>query len=256
MSGPRYSIIPARFFEDARLRCAHFRVMGYLGKHSHGSGWMKLSQTKAAADESVGLARGTINRAMGDLVEWGYVDKKTKTQTKRSICFYRILMDSTEEPGDDIPDVGGCDVEVTPEGCDAQVTTGCNVGGHRVVTSEVTTVVTHGVTIKEKEVPSLKFKNITFSRSEAARREDLISDLKSKGTARPAITLTPADCSWSAWLDHMKERGLSDEMAGAVEIVVSVRWPNGPNADLPVVKKRVGLTAKSRQLVGGDGDGA
>ena len=109
--------------------------------------------------------------------------------------------------------------------------------GHRGVTSEVTRGVTHGVTLKEKEVPSLKIKNIMFSRSEAARREDLISDLKVKGAAKPAITLTAGTGPWDAWMELLRNRDRHDliERAEAAEqIVVVSRWPHSESR-LPFV---------------------
>lgn len=222
MTGPRYSIIPSRFFEDDRLKPSHFKVMGYLGKHSDRSGWMKLSQTKAAATDNIGIARETVCRAIADLVEWGYVEKRSKKETKRSICFYRILMDAREEPTDDVPDVVG--------GCDPAVTTGCDVVGHRVVTPEITRVVTHEVTINND--PSSKIK-IQRSSARSAPSEVSKSGFGSEvPLAAPPLTvivITPSEAAWPAWIEFFRSSDQADLAFDANQskrIRASARWPS------------------------------
>ena len=219
--GPRYSIIPSRFFDDDRPKPSHFRVMGYLGKHSDKSGWMKLSQTKAARAENLGIARETICRAITDLVEWGYVEKRTKSETKRSICFYRILMDAVEDPMDDVPEIEG--------GCDVALTGGCDAGGHRVVTQEVTTVVTSDVTTKK--APSSKIKPNNDQRASAqseVSKSDFGSEAAKPSRALPCFTIQPADSSWQAWIDHLRttERAaMAFDAERTKRIRASTRWP-------------------------------
>lgn len=245
MSGPRYSIIPARFVDDARLKVSHFKVLGYLGKHSHKTGWMKLSQTKAGKDESLGLTRETICRAISDLVDWGYVEKRSKQQTKTSICFYRVIMDAVSDPvenEDDLPDVVA--------GCDPALTGGCDAAGHRVVTQQITRVVTSDITTREDH--SLKIK---IERSSAgADSEDSKSGLKSEvRVAATALTITATDPQWMHWMVHLRNRGREDlatqaEAAGAITTVGS-RWPKA-DSPLPFIKQ-VGLTEKSERMAGG-----
>lgn len=219
--GPRYSIIPSRFFDDDRPKPSHFKVMGYLGKHSDKSGWMKLSQTKAATDDKLGISRETICRAISDLVAWGYVEKRTKAETKRSICFYRILMDASEDPVDDVPEIEG--------GCDVALTGGCDGTGHRVVTSDITRVVTSDVTIKK--VPSSKIKPNNDQRA-SAPSEVLKSDLGSEGPtaskALPVFTIQPGEAAWQHWIEHFRAAGKDDLAFDATElkrIKASTRWP-------------------------------
>ena len=228
MAGPRYSIIPARFFDDDRLKPSHFKVMGYLGKHSDKSGWMKLSQTKAAGDGNIGLARETVCRAISDLVAWGYVDKRTKQETKRSICFYRILMDDPLDPAEEVPDL--------IEGCDVAITGGCDRTDHRVVTARVTRVVTAGVTTNNDPSPKIKSYN-------SSRSEDSNSDLKVKA-GTPGVLLVRAfhPDELAAWRRFALHRGgiamrrlvyMIDTHGGAS---VPSQWP--PDAGLSKISKR------------------
>lgn len=190
MSGPRYSIIPARFFDDDRLKPSHYKVMGYLGKHSDKSGWMKLSQTKAALPGNIGIARETICRAITDLVDWGYVEKRTKQETKRSICFYRILMDDPNEPVEDVPEIEG--------GCDVALTGGCDRTDHRVVTQEITTVVTSGVTTKNVPSSNIKPNN---DRRVPAPSEVLKSGFGSEGVLLTKATHAQALIAWEKYAE-------------------------------------------------------
>lgn len=126
MAGPRYSIIPASFFDDDRPGKAHYRVMGTLGRHTNETGWCRLRQATIAGE--AGIARETVNRALSDLIEWGYVEKHATSGQSNA---YRVIMDSREEPPEK-----GCDVDLTCEpeitgGCDAVRHKGCDVGDHR-----------------------------------------------------------------------------------------------------------------------------
>jgi hypothetical protein len=150
----RYSIVPGDFARDARAKDVHRRVMGELGTHSTRNGWIKLSQTKLA--DTLDVARESVNRAIRELVAWGYLEKRSQAQTGRAICFYRIIMDRPGEPddsepdspiegdGDDVSSAGDagetCDVSLTRGGgtCDVPLTPTCDVLRHTRVTSHVT----------------------------------------------------------------------------------------------------------------------
>lgn len=131
MSASRYSIISGDFVWDDRPTDVHRRVMEYLGSKTDRYGWCVFSQTKLA--DSFGCARETINRAIRDLVAWGYVEKQSQTQTHRAICAYRVLMDRHEPPADLAPDEdddGGT--------CDVGLTGTCDAVRHTRVTQDVT----------------------------------------------------------------------------------------------------------------------
>lgn len=87
---PRYSIIPGDFAADQRADVGHFRVMNLIGRHTDAHGWCRLKQLKIGKE--VGLSRETVNRKIKDLVDWGYVDKRSADATGRAI-FYRTIMD-------------------------------------------------------------------------------------------------------------------------------------------------------------------
>lgn len=97
----RYSIIPADFVDDARPTLVHYRVIVSLGRRTNRSGWCVISQTKLAG--KLGFHRQAVCTAIKELVAWGYVEKKGQADTKRALCFYRVLMDRTV-PLADVPD--------------------------------------------------------------------------------------------------------------------------------------------------------
>lgn len=93
MSGPRYSIFPADALHDERMRDVHVRVLALLGTHTDNNGWCTVNQRKLG--EQCGRTRETVNRAIADLCEWGYLtkqDQRTKANG-RTISMYQIVMD-------------------------------------------------------------------------------------------------------------------------------------------------------------------
>lgn len=106
----RYAHVPPRAATDERLTLVHLRMLILIGKVNTKQGWCQLSQ-KAAAD-LFGMHRKTVNAAVADLVAWGYVDRRTQTETKTSFCHYRVLIDEPEfaegvPPQDGTPPGGG-----------------------------------------------------------------------------------------------------------------------------------------------------
>ncbi|WP_193336183.1 helix-turn-helix domain-containing protein [Devosia beringensis] len=100
MSGPRYSIFPADCLTDPRFKDVHLRVLAQIGTHTDNKGWCTVNQRKLG--EACGKTRETINRAIRDLCEMGYLSKRdqlTKAQG-RTISQYRVLMDRPDEPPD------------------------------------------------------------------------------------------------------------------------------------------------------------
>jgi len=100
MSGPRYSIIPADAYADARVLDLHLRVLGILGTRTDNNGWCEVNQRKIA--ERCGRARETINRAIRDLCEFGYLTKQDQQTSAngRTISLYQVLMDRPARPPD------------------------------------------------------------------------------------------------------------------------------------------------------------
>lgn len=100
MAGPRYSIIPGDFADDGRADVGHFRVLNALGRHTDDAGWCRLKQLGIA--EAVGLSRATVNRKLGDLEAWGYIERHAEDATGRAI-WYRVLMDRHHRPAPPSP---------------------------------------------------------------------------------------------------------------------------------------------------------
>ena len=93
----RYAITPPRAALDPRLSLIHFRLMSMLGRVNTRQGWCDMSQTAFA--EALGYNRGSVVRAVGELVAWRYVDKRGQDETGGSRCHYRLLIDEPEAPG-------------------------------------------------------------------------------------------------------------------------------------------------------------
>lgn len=87
----RYSFLPARVADDMRLTVIHMRLLAYLGRVNNNYGWTELSQ-KATA-ERWGYRRTSVNDAVKQLVDWGYIEKQPQAETKTAFCNYRILID-------------------------------------------------------------------------------------------------------------------------------------------------------------------
>jgi hypothetical protein len=121
---PRYSIIPGDFAADARADVGHFRVINLIGRHTSKSGWCNLKQLNIAIE--LGLTRETVNRKIRDLVDWGYVEKRSIDATGRAIR-YRTIMDRPASPP--LLDSGDEDDEATGGAVSDGSHVGCNTGG-------------------------------------------------------------------------------------------------------------------------------
>ncbi|MBN9435064.1 MAG: helix-turn-helix domain-containing protein, partial [Bosea sp.] len=74
MSGPRFSIIPRDAILDDRLEGQDLRVLALLGSHTDNAGWCCRSQVKMARE--LKCARSTVQRALGRLIECGYLEQR------------------------------------------------------------------------------------------------------------------------------------------------------------------------------------
>jgi len=163
---PRYSIVAGDFAEDSRADILHFRVYLLIGRHTNKHGWCRLKQVNIA--QALGISRKTVNLRIKDLVDWGYVEKRSHDATGRSI-FYRTKMDRGDIPeasGDESDDdenenqaaESGEDMQPENSSGDGPVNDGLHVGCNSKVTPAVTDKgVTAGVTDKgvTPERPSL-----------------------------------------------------------------------------------------------------
>lgn len=116
MSKPRYSILPADCLDDPRFKDVHLRVLVKLGSHTDNRGWCEVNQKKLG--EACGKSRETVNRAIRDLCEMGYLMKRDQTTKAngRTISQYRVLMDRPDPTPDiDPPVTQNSQGVVTPE---------------------------------------------------------------------------------------------------------------------------------------------
>lgn len=137
MSTPRYSIIPAAAVDDPKVSDLHLRILVLFGKASDNNGWLQVNQRLIA--ERTGRCRETINRAIRELVDLGYVRKKARFSGKdgrQLINDYQVVMDRAD-PRDcrendavlDTSEYVPCDVQITPP-CDVQITGGVTSRDH------------------------------------------------------------------------------------------------------------------------------
>ncbi|GEM_PF-6587827 len=217
MKGPRYTILPHELLKDSRLQRSHIAVANVLGNHANRTGWARLKQQSMATE--AGVRRETVNRAIADLIEWGWVEKVERAGYSHH---YRLVMDSKDDPFSDDQkpekDDGTCEPEITP-GCDASDHTPVTPGDHR------------GVIHRGHN------KNVLLN--DQTKRSEKISnsDLKAKA-AVPTFTVRSSDVSWSEWMHHLDKH--SPELVSAAqhwqEIQTHSRWPT-PTSPAPRVRR-------------------
>lgn len=95
---PRFSIIPAGAVTDARLEPRDLQVLCLLGRHIDDYGWCCRSQVKMAAELNCG--RATVQRALGRLVDTGYVEHRPKKRASGADAAhdYRVIIDPPAAP--------------------------------------------------------------------------------------------------------------------------------------------------------------
>jgi len=96
LSDARMSWIDGAAADDMRLSGLHFRLLAHIGRQNARRGWLRLSQTELA--EVWDVARGSINRAVSELVEWGYILKRSQRETGEAFCTYRTRLDGDDAP--------------------------------------------------------------------------------------------------------------------------------------------------------------
>lgn len=239
MSGPRYSIIPAEFFDDERLQMAHVKVMASLCRHTKRSGWCRLKQSSIA--EEAGYARQTCNAALADLVEWGHVEKHKK-EAGQSLA-YRVVMDSREAPPADLPEE-----EIDPSVHKKRVSATGDKGDVASDATGVSSLSRQGCQLSPDNKNEYLTNNKRKTREGASEDSNFGSEVK-----RPlaALEVTSTDVSWRDWLRHLGQIGRSDlvdQATAAGRMTVAARWPK---ADTPLPSiPQVGLTERSRAMVG------
>jgi DNA-binding XRE family transcriptional regulator len=93
----RYSLLPGRAATDLRLSQLHFRILAHLGRFNQKKGWCRLSQIDLA--QIFDVRRQSVNKAINELVEWDYLEKRSQGESGESFCLYRTLLDQPETTG-------------------------------------------------------------------------------------------------------------------------------------------------------------
>lgn len=91
----RLTIAAGRLADDLRLKETHFRLMAHVGRQNGTRGWLRVSQSELA--ERWAVHRMTVNKAVGQLVEWGYLKKRTQQDAGESFCLYKVTLDDEAE---------------------------------------------------------------------------------------------------------------------------------------------------------------
>lgn len=130
MSGPRYTIFAAAAVTDPRMTMTTLKVLAAIGRHSNNNGWLYVNQGRIA--EEIGLSRGAVNKAIGKLNEWGYLEKRHRARPDggNTTCDYRVVLDTPDdaEQMDAQPDE-------TDEGCNQANTPPVTSGDDRGLSS-------------------------------------------------------------------------------------------------------------------------
>lgn len=92
-TGPRYAIIPADAVTDENLSGPDLRVLALLGRHIDRKGWCVRSQGRMATE--IHVARGTLQRSLGRLVDAGYVEvsHERRRDGGQAANRYRVVLD-------------------------------------------------------------------------------------------------------------------------------------------------------------------
>lgn len=87
-----------RAADDLRLTGIHMRLLLHLGRQHQRRGWVLVSQSEIAERWSV--SRQSINLAIKELVDWGYLSKQSQAESGESFCLYRLLLN--EDDGEEL----------------------------------------------------------------------------------------------------------------------------------------------------------
>jgi len=174
----RYSIVPPRAARDRRIKEPHFRILILLGRVNTQRSWCICGQKDIA--DGIGMARSTVNPRLDELVQWGYVEKRTKQQTRSPYCHYRIRIDAPAK-GD-----GGCPDRLdNPSGLSKQIgqppEKGCPDRLDNIVQPDWTTPIT-------KNARALDQRSIT---DDVGVRSEVKAGLQSEGADAPIDLPTP-----------------------------------------------------------------
>ena len=216
MEDGRYIIMPAGMRDDGRLQLSHMRVALVLGSYSKRRGWTDLSQQDIG--EIAGVSRQTVNQAVTDLVDWGWV-KRIKKQ-KKNQYIYRFIMDQDDY----------CQVETTvPKDCKPQATVHCQVDATSTVASD----------------PTINKENSSSYRDQVSSAGARASDASASRAprARAALTVSRNDVQWRAWLDAV-DIDTAERIERAGEFTATARWPTEGERIISIANARVDITAR------------
>lgn len=157
----RFSIIPAMAVTDQRLEPRDLQVLCLLGRHTDDLGWCCRSQVKMAKELNCG--RATVQRALGRLVEAGYLEHRPKQRASGadSAHDYRVVIDPPEAPAK-----AESSAETTPENDAENPSGGVPTGGQGCPPMDGQGVPTH------ERAPMLTTPVKRSERARASGRED------------------------------------------------------------------------------------
>lgn len=92
----RFSVLPARAIDDARLSRTHLRCLAALCTYTDQNGWAWPS-TSTIADK-LGVSRQLVSRCLHDLKAWGFVEIRAQRGDDggQTSNLYRVLFDVGE----------------------------------------------------------------------------------------------------------------------------------------------------------------
>ena len=220
----RYSFVPPRAALDARLTLIHFRFLVMLGRINTAQGWCSLSQTEFA--KAQGYARPSVSRAVGELVEWRYVEKHGQDESGSSRCHYRMLMDEPEPT-----EIDTCHLpRDTP-----QSGVECHLPRDTSVTSQVTDVSPTKDTLRRSEIEDLPPSAPSLSTSDEQGGADQSSISKAVQAVKPSAPTGWASGWTSAARSAVAELAASNDSATVAIVdvfVAAIRAERNPPAHI------------------------
>lgn len=196
MDDVRYIILPGDLRKEERLTLGHVKIAMVLGAYSKRQGWTDLTQDDVG--EMAGLARQTVCRLVGELVDWGWVDRRKKAGKNQYV--YRFIMDRED-----------CQLEVTVPQKHCQ--------------PQVTGTVTSNVTFNKEDSSTL---SQSTSGASAPATQGAARSSPAVKRVYGSLEVKSTDISWLRWLDKIEETQGTEARSHVQKqgfIRVPERWP-------------------------------
>jgi hypothetical protein len=179
----------------------------------------------------LGISRQSVNTSIKDLVDFGYLAKQSKTETKSAVCYYRVLNDRGMTPDElslTLDNPARETLSSTADNPDKPTRQPCK---------PKPTTPSSGVIKNARATRSIRSKDHCAPERAKASNDDLKSEV---------VTLTRGSPAWTSWQNHLLEQApaIADRMSKAFCIDVPTQHPRSVS-DRPI-KIHIGNAVRPR----------